>query len=135
MRNILSIIVGLIVGIIIISLVELLGHLVYPVPAGVRNLAELKSYFAEAPAIIFIVVILGYALGSLAGGLVAALIRKKSKMSNALTVGGILMGLGLRNLIILSHPLWVTIIALAVFIPFAWLGGKLAVKINKTKTH
>lgn len=135
-RNILSVIAGILSSFTVIVIVESIGHYISPMPAEVHinNPDAIKSYIETAPAIVFIMVILAYVLGSFTGGLIAALIATKNKNIKALTVGGILMGLGIFNLITIPHPAWVTILALSVFIPFAYLGGKLGEKASTRNT-
>jgi len=131
-RNILSIIAGIVAGIIVLFCVELVGHLISPPPAfDVNDLEAMKAYTANAPAFIFIMLILAYMAGSFAGGFIAGSIARQKKLDNALTVGGVLLGLGTYNLFSLPHPTWVIVFGIVVFIPCAWIGGKLAEKRAK----
>ena len=64
---------------------------------------------------------------------VASVIAIEKKYNKAITVGGILMGLGVFNLVTIPHPTWVVILALLVFLPFAYFGGKLGIKLSSKK--
>lgn len=135
LRNILSVIVGLISSFLVIQIIEVVGFKMYPPPANMNYSTPdtIKQYIANAPSIIFILVIIGYALGSLIGGFVSSLISLRNKMTKAITVGGILFGLGAYNLLTIPHPGWVIICALAVFLPMAYAGGFLGVKVSGKK--
>jgi ABC-type Na+ efflux pump permease subunit len=131
-RNLLSVIVGLIASFIVIEVIEIIGYKMYPPTTNLNfnNPDSFREYISSAPNSVFLLVILGYALGSLAGGFVASVIAKQNKYTKAITVGGILMGLGVFNLFNIPHPLWVIIFALIVFLPFAYFGGKLGIKVS-----
>ncbi len=134
-RKYISIFVGIISGVITLFLIELIGHLLYPPPTDFdfKDVEALKEYTKSAPIIVFIILILAYAIGSFIGGLITGIISKEKKIDNAVTVGGILLGLGTYNLFSMPHPTWVIICALIVFIPFSWYGGKLSDKKSGTK--
>jgi len=124
-KNILSTALGLIGGLFIILSLEVAGHIIYPMPAGMNlnDPAAISAYTSGAPTIVFILLVLSYALGSLVAGLIAALMAPANKMAKAITVGGILMGLGAYNLFMIPHPVWTVIISIFLFIPCSYLGG------------
>ncbi len=135
LRNIISVVVGLIASFLVIEAIEIIGYKLYPPTTSLNfnNPEAFKEYISSAPNSIFLLVILGYALGSLAGGFVASVIASTKKSSKAIAVGGILMGLGLFNLFNIPHPVWVIISALVVFLPFAFIGGKFGIRISVKK--
>lgn len=133
LRKILFIIVGIITATIIIYLIESLGHLVYP-PSEDLNLKDpdtIKSIMKDVPAGALLFVLLAYALGSFCGGLITAFISKSSKVINAIIVGFVLLIFGLTNLLIIPHPVWFTIVSIILYIPCAYMGGKVALKLSK----
>lgn len=134
-RTVISIVVGILASMVMIILLELIGHAIYPPPLNTDgNYQEaLKIYFAGAPAGLFAIILLAYALGSFVGGCVAAMIAKEKKANRAMSVGGIMMGLGVFNLVSLPHPTWVLFAAVFAFLPFSHLGGKLGVKLTSKK--
>ncbi|MCW3104096.1 MAG: hypothetical protein JWO09_2536 [Bacteroidetes bacterium] len=134
-KKILSTALGLIGGLFIIISLEVLGHVIYPMPAGM-NLNDpeaINAYTSAAPSIVFILLVLSYALGSLVGGLIASAMAPVNKMANAITVGGILMGLGAYNLFMIPHPVWTIIISIFLFIPCSYLGGYWGIKASSRK--
>src|SRR5688572_20704920 len=134
-RNILSIVSGLITGIFFIFFMEGVAHAMYPVPEGfdLTDEAAFKDFVTSLPVAASLLILAGYATGSFFGGLVAGLIASKMKLSKAITIGGVLMGLGMFNMVSLGHPLWMILFGIVVFVPFAYLGGYLAVKMGRKK--
>lgn len=129
-RNIFSIIIGLVAAIVIMQLIQILGHLMYPPPIDidVTNPEAIRAYISSSPAIVFIMVILSYAIGSFVGALTSTFIAKEKHIPHAINIGGILMGLGAINLFTIPHPTWMIVISLIVFLPCAYLGGWLGLK-------
>lgn len=126
-RSIIAVVLGIILGGIVVGLVEYVGHLVYPAPAGIdmRNPEALKTYAANAPVGALLFVILAWALGSLTGGWLAAFIARQSRSQHALIVGGVLMIFGIINMLMIPHPVWFWIVGILVFLPAAYIGARL----------
>lgn len=135
MKNILSTFLGVLGGIFIIFTLEVVSHLIYPPPPGmdINDMEAIKAFTGSAPSIVFILLIISYAVGSIVGGLIAAAIAPTNKMTKAITVGGILMGLGAYNLFMIPHPVWTIIISIFLFIPCSYLGGYWGIKISSRK--
>lgn len=135
-KNILAVILGLVASSFIIFSLEVVKYIIYPSPADLdpNDIEAVKIYTSAAPPVVFILVIIEFALGSLIGGIIAASIAKKNKMAQAITVGGILMGLGAYNLFMIPHPVWTIIISIFLFIPCSYLGGVLGTKLSSKKT-
>jgi hypothetical protein len=133
-RNFLSIIVGLISCFLVIFIVEIIGHTLNPLPVDVNNPEEFRHYIQhEAPEAFYLLVLSGYAIGSFTGGMVTAWISVNKKIIHAMTVGGILMGLGVYNLVLIRHPSWVIVTAFFTFLPFAYLGGRIGKGLSTKK--
>jgi hypothetical protein len=136
-KNIFAVILGLAASSFIIFSLEVAGHIIYPTPPdfNLNDIESVKAFTSSAPPIVFILVIISYAVGSFVGGLVAAAIAGKNKMTKAITVGGILMGLGAYNLFMIPHPVWTIIISIFLFIPCSWIGGMLGMKVSSKKAE
>lgn len=125
-RKILAVVVGVVVGAAVVWAVQLVGHRLVPLPPGMdpTDMESVRAHMAEIPAAAFGFVLLGYVLGALVGGYTAARIGRAK--GPALVVGAILLVFGLMNVVLIPHPLWFTVATVVVFLPAAWLGGKLA---------
>jgi hypothetical protein len=135
-KSIISTFLGVIAGIFVIFSLKVISHIIYPLPAGldINDPEALTEYTNAAPVVVFILLIVSYALASLVGGLISAAMATRNKMSNAITVGGILMGLGAYDLLMIPHPVWTIIISIFLFIPCSYLGGYLGIKLSSKKT-
>lgn len=127
LKNILGIVAGVITGAVLIAVVQLIGHQVVPV-AGAPDMNDqeaMREFVKALPASALWVVIAAYAIGSFAGGAVAAYLSRGHRIRHALVVGGVLMLAGLMNLLNIPHPVWFWVVSLLVYLPAAWMGGRL----------
>jgi hypothetical protein len=130
-RSILAVVAGFVVASAVMMAVEAVnGRYLYPelgkLAEGVTDREVLRSIFAGAPAGAFLVVILGWVLGSLAGGCVAAWIGRRAPVGHALVLGGLLTLGGIANNLMIPPPLWFWVAGLVVLIPAAYAGARLA---------
>lgn len=135
LRNILSVVCGVITGFIVIILGQGIMHAVNPLPAGVdlQNTESLKAFIENAPASLHLGILGIYAFACFLGGMVASIIAADKKITKAITLGGIFMGLGIFNLVSVSHPMWVILCSLFAFLPFAYAGGMIGLKFFTKK--
>lgn len=131
MKNFLSVVAGLLTGLLLIFVIEYISHKMYPQPPGFdlsKADRETQAFFIRLmPTGAFLMVLLAYSLGAFSGGFVSAFISKKLKIS--LVVGGVLMLAGIANFIMVPHPVWFVVVSLLTYGPFAFAGGKLGMKI------
>lgn len=130
-RDILAVVVGFVVASAVMMAVETLnGHVLYPelgkLAEGMTDRQAIGSLLAAAPIGALLVVICGWALGSLAGSWVAAWIGRRAPVRLALVLGGLLTLAGIANNLMVPPPLWFWIASLAVLLPAAYAGGRLA---------
>ena len=123
-RRILSVAVALIAALGIIMGFEYIGGLIFQHPAvDMKDPKTISNMMASMPIAAFVWILLGYAVSSFVGGIIATLISGRQKAQSAIIVGAILMVGGIMNLIAIPyHPLWFMIANLIVYLPFAWLG-------------
>jgi hypothetical protein len=116
---------GLVAGVVVIMIVQAVGHKVYPPPPGFdpSNAEALKALMASMPVGALLFVLLSYALGAFGGGLIAARIGKH--LVPALVVGGLLTVASIMNLTMVPHPTWFAVANLLLVLPLAFAGGKL----------
>lgn len=134
-KNILAVIAGCIGGSVINMGLIQAGHMAMPIE-GVDP-SDMDALAAVMPTLsfeFFIFPFLAHALGTLAGAAIAGLIAANSKMIFALSIGGLFLLGGIWVSFLLPAPTWFTAtdIILA-YIPMAWLGGKIAIKISKSE--
>lgn len=127
LRNILAIVAGILAGGLVIFIVQGIGHQVYPVAGDVdyNDKEAMRALMASLPAGALLFVIAAYAMGSFVAGAVAAYFGRAARVRHAVVAGCFLLLAGIMNLVAIPHPKWFSVITVLVFIPSAWLGGRL----------
>ena len=130
-RSILAVLAGFVAASVVMMLVEMVnGRVLYPelgaAAQGMTDREEIRALLAAAPIGAFLVVLLGWALGSLLGGFVAAWIGRRTPTAHALALGLLLTLAGILNNLMIPPPWWFWIPTLFVFIPAACAGARLA---------
>lgn len=130
-RKILAVVVALITATAIMLIVEMINSkFMMPPSTDVMNdPAKLREYMANGPVIAYVVVLIGYFLGSFGGGyIVTKMSRRESPgVSLSILVGAILTLLMVVNILMLpGQPVWFIALGLLTFIPVSLLGHKLA---------
>ena len=127
-RNTLAVIAGFVALALAKYVAIKLGNAVIPPPAGV-DLSTVDGFKAAIPlyeAKQWLPVFFEHAMGSLAGGFVTAYVAASHRMTLALGIGALHMAGGLVAALMLPFPTWVVAIDLvAMYLPMAWIGGKL----------
>jgi hypothetical protein len=127
-RNILAVVLGVVVCMFANGGIIALSPAVIPPPEGV-NPSDLESIQANAHLFQpkhFVMPFLAHAVGSLLGGLTAALVAATRKMTFALVIGAVHLVGGIAAAFLIPAPVWFLVLDLgAAYIPMAWLGGKL----------
>jgi hypothetical protein len=129
LRSILVVIAGLVLGMFVITAIESMIPMAYPLPPFDPNdPAALRAALGSMPTGVFVILVAGWAFGALAAGVLAARLALKfetgAPLRHALAVGIVqTAGVGV-NFAMLPHPTWVLVVGLVVFVPMALLGGK-----------
>lgn len=129
LKNIFSLIFGLIVGgIINMSILEFMMKIIPP-PSGfdLNSTEGLEKAMPFFDPIHFLAPFLAHAIGTLIGALIVGFLTKKLRLS--LTVGVIFLIGGISMVFSLPSPLWFNILDLFLaYIPMAYLGHQLGIK-------
>ena len=130
-KNILAVVAGIVAGSAVNMGIINVSALIIPPPEGVDNttMEGLKASMHLFEPKHFLMPFLAHAIGTLAGGFLAALLATEQKIKFALGIGLFFMLGGIANVIMLPSPLWFTLLDLgAAYIPMAYIAGKLANK-------
>ena len=123
-KNIVAGIAGIIIAGLLVWLVELLGHTVYPPPANL-DLADrdmMRAYIDALPIGAMLFVAAAWFIATLGGTLAACKIGDAKPMIYAIVIGGLMLVATVANLIMIPHPLWFSILGVAGIAGGAWLG-------------
>jgi len=131
LRSIAAIVAGFVVASIVMMIVESInGRVLYPelgkLAEGMTDPEQIRALMATAPAGALLVVIVGWILGSFAGGWVTAWIAGRSTVLHGIVLGGLLTLAGIANNLMLPPPTWFWIVTLFAFVPPAYAGARLA---------
>lgn len=134
-KNILAVVLGWLGGSIINMGLIKIGHVLIPIEGVDPN--DMNAMAEALPTLgfkYFIFPFLAHALGTLIGAMIAGLMAANHKMRFALGIGVLFLIGGIIVNYMLPGPTWfaVTDILLA-YIPMAWIGGKIAVIMIKSK--
>ena len=131
LRRTFGVILGFVVASAVMMLIEFTnGHLLYPglgqAAKGVKDAARIAEIMASAPTGAFLVVILGWLLGSIAGGWSATRFTRSDSGGPALILGVLLTLAGISNNLMLPPPSWFWVASMLVLLPGSWYGGRCA---------
>jgi glycerol uptake facilitator-like aquaporin len=126
-RRVLAVLAGVGVAIGIVFAVEAINAKLYPMPPGTDfwDSEGMRAVMTRLPRAALLLVLLGWGLGTVAGAWIAARVSGR-RQGPAWTVGVVLLAAAVFNLLELPHPLWFWVVGVALFLPAAWLGGRLA---------
>jgi hypothetical protein len=106
LKNILGIVAGVIAGGIVVFLVELVGHTIFPPPEGtdLSDPEAMRTLIDSLPAGALVSVVVGWFLGSLTGCFTAQKIAGSTLA--AWIVAVLFICLTAYNFTVIPHPLW-----------------------------
>lgn len=131
-RKVLAVVVAMIAAIAVILITQMLNSFfVMPPSAEVMNdPVRMRAFLDGLPTAAYVVVLVGYFLGSFAGGfIVRNMSRRESPgIGLAVLVGALLTVGGLLNFFVMipGQPVWFVALSLLTFIPVSLLGYKFA---------
>lgn len=128
LRSVAGVVFGACVATGVIILVEQFSSRMYPPPPGLdlSDPEALKSFIATLPAGAFLMVLLAWGLGTLAGAWVCARIAGRAMTTHGVVLGAMLLVAGVTNMLMIPHPVWMWIAAFLVFAVAGYAGGRLA---------
>jgi hypothetical protein len=131
LRIIVGIALGTLTAFVVLFLIELLGHMAYPLPddLDLRNPEASGQVVAAIPLPAKLVVILAWIAGTLVGGVVAKRICRR--WWAAWPVAGLVACAAIVNVMMIPHPVWMQISA--VLAPL--LGALAASHLVAPRTH
>ena len=124
MRRIWSYVAGLGSAFLVILTLEAALHFVFPQPAGtdLHDPASVDRMMHAMPALAFVSLLVAYAIGSIVGGLSAALVSDGATSIPSIVTGCALTIAGAANVFSIYHPTWFRVASLLVYLPFSYLG-------------
>jgi hypothetical protein len=134
LRNVLAILAGIAIGgAVNMALITLSPSLIAPPPGvDVNNAESLSKAMHVFEPRHFVMPFLAHALGTLAGAFVACLIAATYKVPIAYVIGIVFLCGGIAASFMIPAPAWfIALDLLAAYLPMAWLGGRLGVRMTR----
>lgn len=130
LRSVLGMLLAFVVASAIMMVVEMInGKVLYPqlgkAAEGVTDPAVVRQLMANAPVGALLVVLAGWALGTVVGGLIAGRMASRSGALHAVVFGAIIALAGIANNLMIPPPAWFWVAGLVV--PLA--AGSLAARV------
>jgi len=127
-RPFLGALAGLVVSFVVITVIEMLGHLIYPPPdaAQVASPGALAAYVAGLPPGSLFFVLAAWVLGTFLGGIAGALIAGGRPLLYAGLVGGMTLIGAVMNFFMIPHPGWFVGVSLVCIAGSAYLAAMMA---------
>ncbi|MBC7901124.1 MAG: hypothetical protein H7070_13855 [Saprospiraceae bacterium] len=130
-RKILAVIAGIITAVVLFMVSQAVGGAIYGSPqmpegGGMPDPAVMAAYIANLPVGAFVVLALGYIIGSFAGGFVARKISQSDSLVVPVVIGAVLTLFWILNITMVTHPILMTVIGFFCYIPFTILGHRAA---------
>lgn len=128
LRAIGGVLAGIVVAFGVIVVIELVGHAIYPPPAGTNldDPAAVARLAATMPIGALLMVIAGWTLGAGLGSWLAGRIGKRA--APAVTPGVLVAAAAVANMFQIPHPLWFWIVSLALVAIATITGAALGAK-------
>lgn len=125
LRTIPGIVAGAVVAVVLLMVLEMAGHAAMPPPAGLdpADPEDLKQMVASASMAAKAWVVFGWFAAVLAGGWLARRLSRKG-WAGWVIAGLILLG-GIANIMMIPHPLWMQIAAIAAPLLGGWVVTRL----------
>ena len=125
LRIILGIVAGVVLAFVVLTGLQMAGHAIMPPPAGLdpADPEDLKQMVASASLAAKAWVVFAWFAATLAGGWLA---RRLSRTGWAgWFIGGLIVVGGIANMIMIPHPLWMQITAVAAPLLAGWIVTRL----------
>jgi len=123
-KNIAAGVAGVVIAMVMVWLVEKVGHAVYPPPPDLdfADADAMRAYVETVPLGALLFVAAAWFIGTLCGTCAACAIGTAKPMIFAMVVGGLMLIATIINLVMIPHPMWFSVLGVVGIMIGAWLG-------------
>lgn len=127
LRNLLALVGGAIVAGMGIAVIETLGALAYPPPAGFdpANEAAMRAFIHSLPPAAFGYILAAYGVGTFGGVWVTTRFSVRRTTRQGWMLGLVFFAAGIINFLKYPHPVWFIAMALVLFPAATWVAVRL----------
>jgi hypothetical protein len=128
MKSLISIVAGIIVGVVVLSVVEGSGNMVLSSMLGIEAISAqgAAALLTVRPSASLAVVVVAYLVGPFMGGFTAASLAPDRLPAHAAAVGTVQFVFGLIALSLFPHPVWFWLATFVTIVPAALAGANVA---------
>ena len=131
LRKIIAVLAGIISGFLTIELIENLFQHYAPIQAEIitknTQFPDAQEWIDAFPLDRYLYILIAYLTGSFIAGFITTLLSPQKSL--AFPTGFVLLIGGFINLMLLPHPIWFILVSLSIYLPLAYLGGTLGMKL------
>ena len=134
LRNLVSIIIGLFCGVLATFFIASSGRDFFSEYQDVPNITEPEAFAAfieTLPLGAFLLLLFAHSCGSIIAAFIATILSGHARPTTAMAIGIIMLAGGVINLIRIPHPIWYQISEGIIYLPAAFLGYKLYLKVTQ----
>jgi len=126
LRTFLAIVVGCLSAFVLVAVIEMIGHALFPVPGRIDMSAPGGVQApVQIPVPALLSVLLAWVVATFVGGSIAALIAGARPYVYAGLVGGVILLAAVANMMMIPHPGWFTVAAMVSIVVAAGAAGTL----------
>ncbi len=120
------VIAGLITASVVMLACEYINSFFFSLPADLdwNDPAAVQAFTQSLPWTAYILVLIGYVLGSFKGGCVTTYLARENTYRMSLALGILLTLGGILNVLMIGHPAVFTVLSLPTFLIFTYLGHR-----------
>jgi hypothetical protein len=127
-RSIVAMLAGIVVAILTFTLIEQLGHSIFPPPATINwnDSNAVKAFMDNQPVGSYLLVLAGWIIGSFAAAIITQKISQQSAYILPAVLSALLLASAALNFFMLPRPVWFVVAGLIVFAPSVFAGWTLS---------
>lgn len=131
-RNVFAIVFGVVLAVILIMVVEAIGHAIFPPPTDIdfSDREVLTEYMENAPIGALSSVIVAWVIGTFAGGVLACFIAKNRPAVFAAAVGGFITLAAIATMIQIPHPTWFAVGSILAIAVTTWFAARVGLRFD-----
>lgn len=121
----LGIIAGIVTGMIVISVIEMIGHAIWPPVAGMDagDMDAVRASIAAMPPAALAMIVAGWTAGAFAGALVANLIARRA-LAGWIIAGLVVIAI-IVNATMIPAPIWMPVSGIVLAVLAGWLASRI----------
>ena len=130
MKNkILAVVAGVISGWVIVALGNVISSRIFPAPLDMdyTDKVALKAFIDGLPLSAFLLMVLIWPVSVFAGAWITGKMAKDNWQKLCIITGVVLLLANIANMFVIPQPLWMNITAILMYVPLAYLGGRVTV--------